>query len=123
VKIEEQVAVKDSTVYGGYNVWKDRGGQRGLDKVLEETLSGWEARWARYGLPTVGRSLIDGYALGMKRMLHVVDIGRDALLCAKGGVESLPDQSVLRKDLSKQFHGEGQVDKLRKIKDRQARGV
>jgi hypothetical protein len=122
-KIEEQFTLRDATVYGGYNLYSDMVARSGLDRLLEETFSGWKARWARYNLPTVVRILIDGYALGMKRIWHFADLRRDALLCAKRGLESLPDQSLLRKDLSKHFHSEEQVDKLRKIKARQARGV
>jgi len=68
------------------------------------------------------RLLIDGYALGMKRIWHFSEIRQDALLCAKHSLESLPDQSLLRKDLTKHFQTEQQVNRLRQIKACQARG-
>lgn len=59
----------------------------------------------------------------MKRIWHLADIRRDALLCAKCNLEGLPDQSLLRKDLTKHFRTEQQVNRLPQIKAWQARGV
>ncbi len=122
-KIHEKFTLKDATLYGGYNLYSDMVARNGLDTLLEENFRGWKAPWATYNLPTVLRILIDGYALGVKRIWHFSEIRRDALLCAKRNLESLPDQSLLRKDLTKHFQTEQQVNRLRQIKASQARGV
>jgi hypothetical protein len=120
-KIQEEFTLKDATIYGGYNLYSDMVARSGLDSLLEENFSGAKASWATYNLPTVLRILMDGYALGIKRIWHFAEIQEEALLCAKHGLERLPDQSVLRKDLSKHFQTEAQVQRLRRIKATQAR--
>jgi hypothetical protein len=115
--------LKNATIYGGYNLYSDTVARSGLDQLLEENFSGCKASWATYNLPTVLRILLDGYALGMKRIWHFAEIQREALLCAKHGLERLPDQSVLRKDLTKHFQTDAQVQRLRRIKATQARGT
>jgi hypothetical protein len=121
-KIQEEFTLKNATIYGGYNLYSDTVARSGLDHLLEENFSGSKAAWARYNLPTVLRILMDGYALGIKRIWHFAEIQDEALLCAKHGLERLPDQSVLRKDLTKHFQTEAQVQRLRRIKATQARG-
>lgn len=122
-KIHEEFTLKNATLYGGYNLYSDMVAKSGLDSLLEQNFRGWKAWWATYNLPTVLRILIDGYALGMERIWHFADIRCDPLLSGKHGLDSLPDQSVLRKDLTKHFQTDEAVGHLRRVKARQARGV
>jgi hypothetical protein len=122
-KVEEEFTLKNATVYGGYNIFSDYLAANGLDRFLEQELSGMKAPWATYGMPTVCRTLIDGYALGLGNIYQFEGIENDPLLCAKRGMEKLPDQTVLRKDLSNQFRSDEEVNRLRRVKARQVRGV
>lgn len=72
-------------------------------------------------MPTVARTLIDGYALGLKSIYQFDDIENDQLLSLKRGLHKLPQQTVLRKDLIKHFKGDEDVNRLRRIKTRQAK--
>ena len=47
-------------------------------------------------MPIVCRTLIDGYALGLKNIYQFEDIENDPFLSSKRGMEKLPDQTVLR---------------------------
>jgi hypothetical protein len=122
-KIREEFTLKNATSYGGYNLYSDMVVRSGLDRLLEENFSGVKAPWATYNLPMVLRILMDGYALGIKRIWHFSEVRWDALLCSKHGLERLPDQSLLRKDLTRHFQTEAQVQRLRRIKASQARGA
>ena len=72
---------------------------------------------------TVCRTLIDGYSLGLRNIYQFEGIENDPLLCAKRGMEKLPDQTVLRKDLKNQFKTDEDVNRLRRVKAQQVRGV
>ena len=121
--VKEEFTLKNATLYGGYNLFSDYLASNGLDRLLEQQLSGMKAPWATYEMPTVCRTLIDGYSLGLKNIYHFEDIENDPLLCAKRGMEKLPDQTVLRKDLNNQFKTDEDVNKLRRVKAQQAKGV
>ncbi len=55
-----------------------------------------KAPWTTYDMPTVCRTLIDSYALGLKNIYQFEGIENDPLLSAKRGMEKLPDQTVLQ---------------------------
>ena len=122
-KIKEEFTLKRATLYGGYNLFSDYLRSNGLDRFLEHELSGMKAPWATYEMPTVCRTLIDGYALGLRNIYQFQDIEKDPLLCAKRGVEKLPEQTVLRKDLINQFKSDEDVNRLRRVKKRQVKGM
>ena len=122
-KIKEEFTLKNATVYGGYNLFSDYLASNGLDRFLEQELSGMKAPWATYEMPTVCRTLIDGYALGLKNIYQFEGIENDPLLCAKRDMAKLPDQTVLRKDLKNQFKSDEDVNRLRRVKSRQVKGV
>ena len=122
-KIKEEFTLKRATLYGGYNLFSDYLTSNGLDGFLEQELSGMKAPWATYKMPTVCRTLIDGYALGLRNIYQFEDIEKDPLLCAKRGMEKLPEQTVLRKDLNNQFKSDEDVNRLRRVKKRQVKGV
>jgi len=121
--IREEFTLKNATLYGGYNLFSDYLACNGLDRILELQLSGMKAPWATYEMPTVCRTLIDGYSLGLRNIYQFEGIERDPLLCAKRGMEKLPDQTVVRKDLNNQFKTDEDVNRLRYVKAQQARGV
>ena len=121
--IKEEFTLKNATLYGGYNLFSDYLACNGLDRLLEQQLSGMKAPWATYEMPTVCRILIDGYSLGLRNIYQFEGIENDPLLCAKRGMEKLPDQTVLRKDLNNQFKTDEDVNRLRRVKAQQVRGV
>jgi hypothetical protein len=47
-KIKEEFTLKNATVYGGYNLFSDYLASNGLDRFLEQELSGMKAPWATY---------------------------------------------------------------------------
>ena len=67
-KIKEEFTLKNATVYGGYNLFSDYLRGNALDHLLELELGGMKAPWSTYNMPTVCRTLIDGYALGLKNI-------------------------------------------------------
>jgi hypothetical protein len=67
-KIKEEFTLKNTTIYGGYNLYSDHVVQSGLDRVIADELSGMKAPWATYHMPVVCRTLIDGYALGLENI-------------------------------------------------------
>jgi len=121
--IKEEFTLKNATLYGGYNLFSDYLACNGLDRLLEQQLSGIKAPWATYEMPTVCRTLIDGYSLGLRNIYQFEGIENDPLLCAKRGMEKLPDQTVLCKDLNNQFKTDEDVNRLRRVKAQQVRGV
>jgi hypothetical protein len=118
-KIKEESTLKNATMYGGYNLFSDYLGSNYLDRLLEQELAGIKAPWATYHMPMVCRTLIDGYALGLKNIYQFEDIENDPLLSAKRGLEKLPDQTVLRKDLINHFETDDDVNRLRRVKVKQ----
>jgi hypothetical protein len=120
-KIREEFTLKNATIYGGYNLFSDYVAINGLDRLLEEELRGMKAPWATYHMPMVCRTLIDGYALGLKNIYQFEDIEHDPLLSAKRGMEKLPDQTVLRKDLNNNFKTDEDVNRLRRVKGQQVK--
>ncbi len=121
--IREEFTLKNATIYGGYNLFSDYVASNGLDRLLEEELSGMKAPWATYHMPMVCRTLIDGYALGLRNIYQFEGIENDPLLSAKHGLEKLPDYTVLNKDLHSQFKSDNDVNKLRRVKARQVKNV
>jgi len=120
--IKEEFTLKNATIYGGYNIYSDYVSINGLDRLIEQELAGMKAPWATYDMPTVCRTLIDGYVLGLKNIYQFEGIENDPLLSAKRGIEKLPDQTVLRKDLNNQFKIDEDVNRLRRVKAIQVKG-
>jgi hypothetical protein len=120
-KIKEEFTLKNATVYGGYNLFSDYLKGNALDHLLELELGGMKAPWSTYNMPTVCRTLIDGYALGLKNIYQFEDIENDPLLSCKRGMDKLPDQTVLRKDLINQFKTDEDVSRLRRVKASQVK--
>jgi hypothetical protein len=122
-RIKEEFTLKNTTIYGGYNLYSDHVVQGGLDRLLADELTGMKAPWATYHMPIVCRTLIDGYALGLENIYQFEGIERDPLITAKHALEKLPDQSVLRKDLINQFASDDDVNRLRRVKTKQVKNV
>lgn len=122
-KIKEEFTLENATNYGGYNLFSDYVSENGLNSLLKEELEGMKAAWSTYQMPAVCRTLIDGYALGLKNIYQFEDIEGDPLITAKRGMERLPDQTVLRKDLKNQFKTDEDVNRLRRIKAKQVKGA
>jgi len=122
-KIKEEFTLKNATIYGGYNIFSDYLSINGLDRLIEQELESMKAPWATYDMPTVCRTLVDGYALGLKNIYQFEGIENDPLLSAKRGMEKLPDQTVLRKDLNNQFKTDDDVNRLRRVKAQKVKSV
>lgn len=122
-KIKEEFTLKNATIYGGYNIFSDYLSINGLDSLIEKELEGMKAPWASYDMPSVCRTLVDGYALGLKNIYQFEGIEHDPLLSAKRDMDKLPDQTVLRKDLNKQFKTDEDVNRLRRVKAQQVKSV
>ena len=120
-KIKEEFTLKNTTIYGGYNLFSDYLAENGLDRLLEQEVSGMKAAWATYSMPVVCRTLIDGYALGLENIYQFESIEQDPLLSTKRGIDKLPDQTVLRKDLINHFKTDEDVNRLRQVKAYQAK--
>ena len=122
-KIKEEFSLKNATLYGGYNLFSDYLASNGLDRLLEEELGGMKAPWARYPMPIVCRTLIDGYALGLRNIYQFEGIEGDPLISAKHGLDKLPDYTVLNKDLLNHFKSDDDVSRLRRVKAKQVKGI
>jgi hypothetical protein len=48
--IKEEFTLKNATLYGGYNLFSDYLAINGVDRLLEQELSGMKAPWATYSL-------------------------------------------------------------------------
>ena len=91
-KIKEEFSLKNATIYGGHNLFSDYLAVNGLDRLLEEEFAGMKAPWARYSMPIVCRTLIDGYALGLRNIYQFEGIESDPLISAKHACLSDGDQ-------------------------------
>lgn len=120
-KIKEEFSLKNATLFGGYNLFSDYLASNGLDRCLEQQLGGMKAPWATYSMPVVCRTIIDGYCLGLKNIYQFESIENDPLLAAKRGMDKLPDQTVLRKDLINKFKTDEDVNRLRLVKTSQVK--
>jgi len=120
-KIKEEFTLKNATVYGGYNLFSDYLRRSALDHLLEKELGGMKANWATYNMATICRTLVDGYALGLKSIYQFEDIENDPLLSCKRGMEKLPDHTVIRKDLINRFKTDEDVSRLRAVKASQVK--
>jgi len=120
-KIKEEFSLKNATIFGGYNLFSDYLASNGLDRRLEQELRGKKAQWATYSMPVVCRTIIDGYSLGLENIYQFECIENDPLLSAKRGMDKLPDQTVLRKDLINNFKIDEDVNRLRRVKTSQVK--
>jgi hypothetical protein len=120
-KIKEEFSLKNATLFGGYNLFSDYLANNGLDRCLEQQVGGMKAPWATYSMPVVCRTIIDGYCLGLKNIYQFESIENDPLLSAKRGIDKLPDQTVLRKDLINKFKTDEDVNRLRLVKTSQVK--
>jgi hypothetical protein len=111
-KIREEFTLKNSTVFGGYNLLADFIKSKRLEAILGECVDIQKAEWSTYDFPFVLRCLIDGYILGMERTKHFEMLEYKNLITEKLGVEKLPDYTVLNKDI-KRFKDETGIKGLK----------
>ena len=120
-KMKEEFSLKNATIFGGYNLFSDYLASNGLDRCLEQEFNGMKAPWATYSMPIVCRTIIDGYCIGLENLYQFESIENDPLLSAKRGMDKLPDQTVLRKDLINKFKTDEDVNRLRRVKTSQVK--
>lgn len=58
-----------------------------------------KSRWASWRLDRVISILLDAYFAGIERLYHFEDLETEPLLCARHGVQRLPDLNTLYRDL------------------------
>lgn len=70
-----------------------------LAKRLAVRFRDAKPRWASWRLDRVIGILLDAYFAGIERLYHFEDLETEPLLCARHGVERLPDLNTLYRDL------------------------
>ncbi|GER92644.1 IS1380 family transposase [hot springs metagenome] len=119
--IQEEFNLKNTTVYGGYNLIADFIKAKGLEAILGKCVGIKKADWCTYEFSFILRCLIDGYILGMERTKHFEALEEENLIKEKLGVKKLPDYTTLNKDL-KRFKDEGDIEGLKASGMRLIRG-
>lgn len=70
-----------------------------IDRRLEARFRDVKSRWASWRLDRVIGILLDAYFAGIERLYHFEDLETEPLLCARHGVDRLPDLNTLYRDL------------------------
>jgi len=117
IRMREEFTLERATRFGGFNLLSDWIHSTGLDRWLEEAFGHIKAHWALYPLSHTLRDLIDVYAVGLKRISHILDVSRDAMMLEKREREKIPDFTLYYKDLER-FKGEADIERLCRIRDR-----
>ena len=96
---EERFDLPGATALGGLNHL----GRFLLKLKLEQRLAARfrdaKARWSTWRLDRVISVLLDAYFAGIERLYHFEDLETEPLLCARHGVERLPDLNMFYRDL------------------------
>ena len=70
-----------------------------IEKRLAARFHAAKSRWSSWRLDRVIAILLDAYFAGIERLYHFEDLETEPLLCARHGVERLPDLNTLYRDL------------------------
>ena len=96
---EERFDLPGATGLGGLNHLGRFLFKQKLERRLAARFGGAKARWSTWQLDRVIRVLLDAYFAGIERLYHFEDLETEPLLCARHGVEHLPDLNMLYRDL------------------------
>jgi hypothetical protein len=88
-----------ATILGGLNHLGQFLRKLGLDQRLAVRFRDAKSSWSTWRLDRVIRILLDAYFAGIERLYHFEDLETEPLLCARHGVERLPDLNTLYRDL------------------------
>lgn len=91
--------LKGATALGGLNELGRFVRKLGIEKKLRARFGSVKAAWCEWPLDRVVRILLDASFAGVERLYHFEDLESEPLLCARHGVERLPDVKTLYRDL------------------------
>ncbi|HZL94411.1 MAG TPA: IS1380 family transposase [Vicinamibacterales bacterium] len=96
---EQRFDLPGATALGGINQLGRFLLKLELEKRLAVRFRDAKARWSGWRLDRVIGILLDAYFAGIERLYHFEDLETEPLLCARHGVERLPDLNTLYRDL------------------------
>jgi hypothetical protein len=96
---EERFDLSGATALGGVNQFGRFLVKLELEKRLAIRFRDAKSRWSSWRLDRVIAILIDAHVAGIERLYHFEDLETEPLLCARHGVERLPDLNTLYRDL------------------------
>jgi len=113
-KIDDSFDLRGATPFGGFNLASDYMTRLGIDRKLLKYFGRWKCKWAVYGMAVILRHVLDGFLLGLGRIYDFEAVEDDPLICAKRGLDKMPDYTLLYKDLERFADLDG-IDTLRLI--------
>jgi len=96
---EERFDLHGATALGGVNQLSRFLLKLKLEKRLAVRFRDAKSPWSSWRLDRVISILLDAYFAGIERLYHFEDLETEPLLCARHGVERLPDLNTLYRDL------------------------
>ena len=99
--IREEFSLKNATLLGGYNLFKDFLDKIDFENTLQQSIGFGKNQNATYPLWKVIALMTEGYAVGLERLYHFASIENDPLMKLKHGIEKLPDFTLYSKDLNR----------------------
>ena len=106
--------LKGATALGGLNELGRFVRKLGIEKKLRSRFGSVKAPWCDWPLDRVVRILLDASFAGVERLYHFEDLETEPFLCARHGVEQLPDVKTLYRDL-RRFEEEGLLHSLHEV--------
>ena len=88
-----------ATALGGINQLAQFLRKLNIEQRLALRFRDAKSPWSAWRLDRVIRILLDAYFAGIERLYHFEDLETEPLLCARHGVERLPDLNTLYRDL------------------------
>ena len=96
---DQRFDLQGATALGGLNHLSRFLVKQKLEQRLAARFGDAKARWSTWQLDRVIRVLLDGYFAGIERLYHFEDLETEPLLCARHGVDRLPDLNMFYRDL------------------------
>lgn len=96
---DQRFDLQGATALGGLNQLSRFLVKQKLEQRLAVRFGDAKARWSTWQLDHVIRVLLDAYFAGIERLYHFEDLETEPLLCARHGVDRLPDLNMLYRDL------------------------
>lgn len=96
---EQRFDLSGATVLGGVNQLGRFLLRLEIEKRLAVRFHDAKSRWSSWRLDRVIAILLDAYFAGIERLYHFEDLETEPFLCARHGVERLPDLNTLYRDL------------------------
>ncbi|HSD11189.1 MAG TPA: IS1380 family transposase [Candidatus Binatia bacterium] len=96
---EQRFDLSGATALGGINHLGRFLVKLKLEQRLAARFGDAKARWSTWRLDRVIGVLLDAYFAGIERLYHFEDLETEPLLCARHGVDRLPDLNMFYRDL------------------------